>query len=91
MAYVSITAGLSVPSPMSPVLCVNCVRKASPLSGQRNAMIRFSNSKLLLCLPQCLHTPHSAVPFLLDTDDSNVGIGAVLSQVQNGEERVIAY
>ena len=28
---------------------------------------------------------------MLDTDASNYGVGAVLSQVQGGEERVIAY
>ena len=72
-------------------VCINCVRKTNPLRGQRKAMIRFSNSKLLLCLPPCLHTPHSAEPFVLDTDATNVDIGAVLSQVHNGEKRVIAY
>jgi hypothetical protein len=29
--------------------------------------------------------------FILDTDASNYGIGAVLSQIQGGEERAIGY
>jgi hypothetical protein len=29
--------------------------------------------------------------FIVDTDASNVGIGGVLSQVQDGQERVISY
>ena len=40
----------------------------------------------ILSFPDCSKT------FILDTDASDVGIGAVLSQVQdNGEEHVIAY
>ena len=31
------------------------------------------------------------MPFVLDTDTSNVACGAVLSQVQDGEENVVAY
>jgi len=38
-----------------------------------------------------LAMPNDADPFLLDTDACDVSIGAVLSQVQNGVERVIAY
>ena len=35
--------------------------------------------------------PDPQCEFIVDTDASAYGIGAVLSQIQNGEERVIAY
>lgn len=35
--------------------------------------------------------PHPAEPFILDTSASDTGIGAVLSQVQDGHQRVMAY
>ena len=38
-----------------------------------------------------LALPESEGRFLLDTDASDLNIGAVLSQIQRGEERVIAY
>jgi len=38
-----------------------------------------------------LSFPYEVEKFILDTDASNHGIGAVLSQIQNGSERAIAY
>ena len=35
--------------------------------------------------------PKAGCPYILDTDASNVAAGAVLSQVQDGKEHVIAY
>ena len=44
-----------------------------------------------LVQPPVLTLPNSVDPFILDTDASDTGIGGVLSQVQEGQERVIAY
>lgn len=35
--------------------------------------------------------PDPQLLFLLDTDASDIGIGAVLSQVEGGQEKAIAY
>ena len=52
----------------------------------------FESLRQQLVSPLILVFPDYQRPFLLDTDASNVGIGAVLSQVQDdGKERVIAY
>jgi hypothetical protein len=51
----------------------------------------FETLKHLLTSAPILGYPSTASPFLLDTDASGFGIGAVLSQVQEGVERVIAY
>ena len=52
----------------------------------------FDTIKQLLTSAPVLSYPLlQGQPFVLDCDASNVGIGAVLSQVQNGEEKVISY
>ncbi len=55
---------------------------------QEDAFIKLKEalSKALV-----LAYPDPDVPYVLDTDASNLAIGAVLSQVQDGEEKVIMY
>ena len=51
----------------------------------------FENLKRVLTCPPVLSFPSGEGQFILDTDASNHGIGAVLSQLQGEEEKVIAY
>ncbi|KAM0724690.1 Retrovirus-related Pol polyprotein from transposon 17.6 [Formica fusca] len=51
----------------------------------------FEQLKFILSSSPILSFPKGEDEFILDTDASNIGIGAVLSQKQEGEEKVIAY
>ena len=51
----------------------------------------FQKLKSVLVRPPILGYPSEHEPFVLDADASGDGLGAVLSQVQQGKERVIAY
>ncbi|CAG2185027.1 unnamed protein product [Mytilus edulis] len=51
----------------------------------------FQQSKTALISAPCLTYPNANDKFILDTDASDTTIGAVLSQLQNGEERVICF
>ena len=51
----------------------------------------FGSIKRTLMNAPILAFPQLDEPFILDTDASDRGLGAVLSQVQVGKERVIAY
>ena len=53
--------------------------------------VAFETLKSALCIAPVLAYPTLDDPYILDTDASNSGIGAILSQVQGGQERVIAY
>jgi len=51
----------------------------------------FRKLKSALVSSPILAMPNDSDPFVLDTDACDISIGVVLSQVQDGEERVIAY
>jgi len=51
----------------------------------------FENFKSWLCSTPVLAYPNIKLPFILTTDASKVAIAAILSQVQDGVERPIAY
>jgi len=51
----------------------------------------FAELKKRLTTEPVLALPTDNGMYILDTDASDFGLGAVLSQQQNGEERVIAY
>jgi hypothetical protein len=51
----------------------------------------FEKLKQKLCEYPILVHPDFNQPFQPYTDASTVGLGAILSQIQNGKETVIAY
>ena len=51
----------------------------------------FDSLKAALVQAPVLQYPEPTKPFILDTDASSTGIGAVLSQVHDGIEHVVAY
>ncbi|KAL0159649.1 hypothetical protein M9458_043374, partial [Cirrhinus mrigala] len=51
----------------------------------------FQRIKMALTTEPVLRAPDFSCPFLLQMDASDRGLGAVLSQVQEGEEHPILY
>ena len=68
-------------------------RKNEPIELDEEQLAAFRELRQALVTAPILAYPdfNSKEPFILDTDWSTTAIGAVLSQVQEGEERVISY
>ena len=66
-------------------------RKNQPFEWNEQCQIAFDRLKQALLSPPILAMPNDEGQYFLDTDASDHAIGAVLSQMQEGEERVIGY
>nr|XP_055054004.1 uncharacterized protein LOC129439426 [Misgurnus anguillicaudatus] len=66
-------------------------KKAQRFSWGQEQQQAFDSLKEALCNAPVLAAPDLRLTFILDTDASNVGLGAVLSQEGEKGERVIAY
>ena len=66
-------------------------RKDVKFRWSEAADIAFNSLKTLLISAPILSFPREKGLYILDCDASGTGIGSVLSQIQDGEERVIAY
>ncbi|CAG2198867.1 Transposon Ty3-I Gag-Pol polyprotein,Transposon Ty3-G Gag-Pol polyprotein,Retrovirus-related Pol polyprotein from transposon 297 [Mytilus edulis] len=66
-------------------------RKDVPFEWTQPCQESFEKLKIALTTSPILAYPQSDGMFILDTDASNIGIGAVLSQIQENKEKVISY
>ena len=67
------------------------MEKGSKFVWTPECQLAFHTLQSKFTSPPILAFPDFTVPFILDTDASDCGIGAVLSQIQEGHERVVAY
>jgi len=70
---------------------VNLVKKNESFQWTEACTEAFEKLKKILVSPDVMAHPLDDGMYILDTDACDVSIGAVLSQVQHGKERVIAY
>ena len=68
-----------------------CLTGKNKFKWSNEEQSAFDLLKEALTHPPVLGLPNSQDPFILDTDASDIAIGSELIQVQNGEERLIAY
>ena len=69
----------------------NLIKKETRFQWTSDCQAAFDSLKQKLTTSPMLVYPHFDRPFCVSTDASNLGAGAVLSQVHEGQERPIAY
>ena len=74
----------------APLTCLT--RKGVPFVWDERCQFAFQDLKQALCDSPVLAYPrNNSSEYILDTDASDVGVGGILSQVQDGKERVVAF
>ena len=66
-------------------------KKESKLVWTDQCKQAFNELKTQLTGPEIMAYPNDSGGYILDTDASDFAVGAVLSQIQEGQERVVAY
>lgn len=66
-------------------------KKEKDFSWGQSQQKAFETLRNSLCHEPVLRYPDFSKPFLLSTDASSVAIGAILSQMHNGQEHPVAY
>ena len=69
----------------------NAKKKKAPVQWEQKHQVAFDTLKQLCTEAPILAYAHYKKPFRVYTDASEIGLGAVISQVQKGVEHVIAY
>ena len=70
---------------------VDLTRKGRVFKWTADCEMAFNKLKQGLTNPPVMAHPRSEGTFILDTDASGTAIGSTLSQIQDGEEKVVAY
>ncbi len=70
---------------------VELTKRDHPFQWTHECQAAFEELKARLTGTEVMAYPQAECAFILDTDASEHSIGAVLSQVQEGRERVVAY
>lgn len=87
----------SVAAPLTDLLRTNTLRGDKKTVFKKDfkltpeALEAFNTLKYLLTTTPILALPDFNLPFIVIVDACGFGIGAMLSQIQNGKERVIAF
>ncbi|XP_059210478.1 uncharacterized protein LOC131989303 [Centropristis striata] len=64
---------------------------SDPVQWTERCQVSLERVKQTLCGEPLLHTPNFSLPFVLQTDASGRGLGAVLSQQVQGVDRPVLY